>query len=47
MSEHQMKNRIVEELKKAKEAGQITTEKVREIVKDAVSAAVAETIRWY
>ena len=43
MSENQMKDRIVEELKKAKEAGQITTEKVRELVRDAVSAAVAET----
>jgi NADH dehydrogenase/NADH:ubiquinone oxidoreductase subunit G len=43
MSENQMKDRIVEELKKAKEAGQITTQKVREIVSKAVSAAVAET----
>ena len=43
MSENQMKDRIVEELKKAKEAGQITMEKVSEIVRDAVSAAVAET----
>ncbi|MBT9439985.1 MAG: hypothetical protein GAS50_12480, partial [Desulfobacterales bacterium] len=43
MAENQMKDRIVEELKKAKEAGQITTEKVRELVRDAVSAAVAET----
>jgi len=43
MSENQMKDRIAEELKKAKEAGQITMEKVSEIVRDAVSAAVAET----
>ncbi|MBW2567827.1 MAG: hypothetical protein JRD93_12845 [Deltaproteobacteria bacterium] len=43
MTENQMKDRIVEELKKAKEAGQITMEKVSEIVKNAVSAAVAET----
>jgi len=43
MSENQMKDRIVEELKKAREAGQITMEKVSEIVRDAVSAAVAET----
>ena len=43
MAENRMKDRIVEELKKAKEAGQITTEKVRELVRDAVSAAVAET----
>ncbi|MBW2610492.1 MAG: hypothetical protein JRC68_09140 [Deltaproteobacteria bacterium] len=43
MSENQMKDRIAEELKKAKEAGQITTEKVSEIVKDVVSVAVAET----
>ena len=43
MAENQMKDRIAEELKKAKEAGQITMEKVSEIVRDAVSAAVAET----
>jgi hypothetical protein len=43
MAENQMKDRIVEELKKAKEAEQITTEKVRELVRNAVSAAVAET----
>ncbi|RLC08161.1 MAG: hypothetical protein DRH43_10550, partial [Deltaproteobacteria bacterium] len=43
MSEYQMKDRIVEELKKAKEAGQITAEKVSEIVKGVVAAAVAET----
>ncbi|MEA3414881.1 MAG: hypothetical protein U9R02_01805, partial [Thermodesulfobacteriota bacterium] len=43
MSENQMKDRIVEELKKAKEAGKITMEKVSEIVRDAVSADVAET----
>jgi len=43
MSENQMKDRIVEEIKKAKDAGQITTEKVRGIVKEAVSAAVAES----
>ena len=43
MAENRMKDRIVEELKKAKEAGQITMEKVSEIVRDAVSAAVAET----
>jgi len=43
MAENKMKDRIVEELKKAKEAGQITMEKVSEIVRDAVSAAVAET----
>lgn len=43
MAENQMKDRIAEELKKAKEAGQITTEKVREIVRKAVSAAVAKT----
>jgi hypothetical protein len=43
MAENQMKDRIAEELKKAKEAGQITMEKVSEIVRDAVFAAVAET----
>ena len=43
MSTNKMKDRIIEELRKAKEAGQITTEKVSEIVKVAVSAAVAET----
>jgi hypothetical protein len=43
MSENQIKDRIVEELKKAKEAGQITAEKVSEIVSKTVSAAVAET----
>jgi len=43
MLENQMKDRIVEELKKAKEAGQITTERVHDIVREAVSAAVAET----
>ena len=43
MSDNKMKDRIVEELKKAKEAGKITMEKVSEIVKDAVSAAVAES----
>jgi len=43
MAENQMKDRIPEELKKAKEAGQITKEKVREIVRKAVSAAVAKT----
>jgi phage-related protein len=43
MAENKMKDRIVEELKNAKEAGQITMEKVSEIVRDAVSAAVAET----
>ena len=43
ISEYQMKDRIVEELKKAKEAGQVTAEKVSEIVKGAVAAAVAET----
>ena len=43
MSGNKMKERIAEELKKAKEAGEITTEKVSEIVKEAVSAAVAKT----
>ena len=43
MSENKMKDRITEELKKAKEAGEITTEKVSEIVKEAASAAVAKT----
>jgi gas vesicle protein len=43
MLKNQMKDRIAEELKKAKEAGQITLAKVRDIVRDAVSAAVAET----
>jgi len=43
MAENKIKDRIAEELKKAKEAGQITMEKVSEIVRDAVSAAVAET----
>ena len=43
MSINQMKDRIAEKLKKAKETGQITTEKVSEIVKDAVSSAIAET----
>ena len=43
MSENQIKDRIIKELKKAKEAGQVNAGKVREIVKDAVSAAAAET----
>jgi hypothetical protein len=43
MSTNKMKYRIIEELKKAKEAEQITTEKTREIVQDAVAAAIAET----
>ena len=43
MSGNQMKDRIVEDLKKAKDAGQLTTEKVRDIVSEAVSAAGAET----
>ncbi|MBW2032174.1 MAG: hypothetical protein JRI94_01075 [Deltaproteobacteria bacterium] len=43
MLKNQMKDRIAEELKKAKEAGQITTEKTRDILRDAVSAAVVET----
>ena len=43
MSKNQLKGRIVEELKKAKEAGQLTTEKVHGIVREAVSASVAET----
>jgi len=43
MTKNQMKDRIAEELRKAKEAGQITTEKVREIVRKAVSASVPET----
>ena len=30
-------------MKKAKEAGQLTTEKVHDIVREAVSASVAET----
>ena len=42
MSENQIKDRIIEELKKTKEAGKITGDKVREIVKSAVSAAGAE-----
>jgi len=43
MSGNKIKDRIAEGLKKAKEAGEITTEKVSEIVKDAASAAVAKT----
>jgi hypothetical protein len=43
MTKNKMKDRIIEELQKAKEAGQITTEKVSEIVRKAVSASVAET----
>jgi len=42
MAENKMKDRIAEELKKSKEAGEITTEKVREIVSKAVSTAAAE-----
>ena len=41
--ENQTKNRIVEELKKAREAGQITKEKVSEILRETVSDAVAKT----
>jgi hypothetical protein len=43
MPEKQMKDRIAEELKKAKDAGQITKEKVADIVKTAVSDAAAGT----
>ncbi|MBC2703615.1 DUF6781 family protein [Desulfobacula sp.] len=43
MSENQMKDRIVEELRKAKEAGQITTKRVREIIEEAVSDVVSES----
>ncbi len=43
MSENKLKEQIIEELKKAKEAGQITTEKVHDIVRASVSAAVSET----
>ena len=43
MSENQMKDRIVEELRKAKEAGQITTKRVHEIIEEAVSDVVIES----
>jgi F0F1-type ATP synthase membrane subunit b/b' len=43
MPEKQMKDRIAEELKKAKDAGQITKEKVADILKTAVSDAAAGT----
>ncbi|MCK4768698.1 MAG: hypothetical protein KAS28_09945, partial [Desulfobacula sp.] len=38
-----MKDRIVEELRKAKEAGQITTKRVHEIIEEAVSDVVIES----
>ena len=43
MSEIQMKNKIKEDLRKAKGAGKITAEEVSEILKSAAAAAVAET----
>ncbi|MBL0712850.1 MAG: hypothetical protein JJV98_04040 [Desulfosarcina sp.] len=43
MSDNKLKEQIIEELKKAQETGQITTEKVHDIVSAAVSAAVSET----
>jgi len=43
MSKNQVKDRIVEELRKAKEAGQITTKGVREIIEEAVSDVVSES----
>jgi len=42
MSKNQMQDRITEELKKVKETGAITSEKIYEIVRQAVSDAVAE-----
>ncbi len=42
MSENQIKSRIAEELRKAKESGAVTSEKIYEIVRQAVSDAVAE-----
>ena len=43
MSQKEMKDRIKEEIKKAKEVRQLSTEKICEIVKDAVSDTLAET----
>jgi hypothetical protein len=43
MSQNQMKDRIVEELRKSKEAGQVTTKMVREIIEEAVSDVVGES----
>jgi ElaB/YqjD/DUF883 family membrane-anchored ribosome-binding protein len=43
MSENKLKEQVIEELKKTKEAGQLTTEKVHDVVREAVSAAVSET----
>ncbi|MEA1968378.1 MAG: DUF6781 family protein [Thermodesulfobacteriota bacterium] len=42
MSENQMKDRITEELKQAKETGEVTSEKIYALVKNAVSDAIAE-----
>jgi len=43
MSKNQMKDRIVEELRKAKKTGQVTTKMVREITEEAVSDVVGES----
>jgi len=43
MTENQMKDRIVEKLRKTKEAGQVTTKMVREIIEEAVSDVVSES----
>ena len=43
MSENQMKNHIAEELKKIQETGTVTSEKIYEIVRQAVSDAVTES----
>ncbi len=43
MPENHLKTRILEDLKKAKGTGEITVEKMHEIIKTAVSDALAET----
>ena len=43
MSKNQVKDRIVEKLRKAKEAGQVTTKSVRKITEEAVSDVVGES----
>jgi hypothetical protein len=43
MSENQMKDRIIDELKKAKEAGSVTSEKLYDIAKRVVADTVAES----
>jgi hypothetical protein len=43
MSENQVKDRIVEKIKRAKETGVITAQKIHDIVRKAVADAVSET----